>query len=149
MPPETLAVAALMARIAPRMGPMQGVQPKAKAVPRMKAPSGVPPAPQLPADYNSARCIDPVNPENVLRKIKPDHGNFVYGTAPFLAVHEQKPQLWHIAMPVVGAVHSIKNGPWRDGGLANLGTGAPFRGADPHRHLLGPQITMPLPSRKR
>ncbi len=42
-------------------------------------------------DRRKARCIDPVNLENVLRRIKPDRGNYVHRTAPFLAAHKQQP----------------------------------------------------------
>jgi hypothetical protein len=47
--------------------------------------------------------------KNRLRKIQPDRGNFSHRTAPFLAVHIET-ALWHIAMPVVGAVHNIMSG---------------------------------------
>jgi hypothetical protein len=42
--------------------------------------------------------------ENALGKINPDHGNFAHRTAPFFTVHTAT-ALWHIAMPVVRAVH--------------------------------------------
>ena len=43
MPFDRLAAPALKVRIAPNMGPMQEVQPKAKAMPKTPAPSGRPP----------------------------------------------------------------------------------------------------------
>ncbi len=66
------------------------------------------PAAQLAADNGLARRINAVDLKNGLRKIQPDRGNFCHRTAPFLAVHTET-ALWHIAMPVVGAVHSIKS----------------------------------------
>jgi hypothetical protein len=65
---------------------------------------------QLAADNNLAQTIDPVNLKNGLHKIHPDRGNFAHRTVPFIAVHT-KTALWHIAMPVAGAIHSINSGP--------------------------------------
>ncbi len=50
-----------------------------------------------------------MNLENALRKIQPNRANFFHRTAPIPAVHKAT-ALWHIAMPVVGAVHCIMNG---------------------------------------
>ncbi len=62
----------------------------------------------MPADDNVTSAINAVNLENVLRDIQTNRDTFVHRTAPFLVVHVAT-TLWHIAMPVVGAVHSIKS----------------------------------------
>ena len=50
-----------------------------------------------------------MNLANALRKIQPNRVDFLHRTAPILAVHKAT-ALWHIAMPVAGAVHCIKSG---------------------------------------
>jgi hypothetical protein len=67
----------------------------------------------LAADNNLTHTINPMDLENGLRKIQPDRGNFFHRTAPFLAVHSAT-ALWHIAMPVAGAVHSITTRPMNE-----------------------------------
>ena len=50
-----------------------------------------------------------MNLKNAFREIQSNGANLFHRAAPFLAVHAAT-ALWHIAMPVVGAVHCINSG---------------------------------------